>query len=212
LLLASVSAAVAIAACGGEAAQGSGPQVPGAPTATTEPKGSPTSSPTSAPTGAPTGKPGSPAFSGPMTNIEATKMAADLQALGLDMKNLPPLEKLDPKVLRKVMGTFTRSLGVQCSGCHSGENFAAPTPMKHVAAKMWNEWVRGYTTGGQPIYCDSCHQGREKLLDKHDKKALSAWMEANFVKKLDRRDGKAVECATCHGEEFDPDFLEKWKK
>jgi hypothetical protein len=197
-----------LAACGGPPGPGPGPAVPSAPTpsATTPP-----TAPPSATAGAATTKPAT-AFTGPMTKVEPSKLAADLQGLGLDTKNLPTLDKLDPKTLRKVMSTFTKSLGIQCGGCHSGDNFSAPTPMKNVARKMWNEWVRGYTLNGQPVYCDSCHQGREKFLDKRDKKALSAWMEANFVKQLDRKDKQPVECATCHGEDFDGDFLAKWSK
>ena len=48
--------------------------------------------------------------------------------------------------------------------------------------------------------------------DKGDKKALSAWMQDNLVAKLKRTDKKDHDCGTCHGENFDGDFLDKWKK
>lgn len=152
-------------------------------------------------------------FKGPMTPIADTQMLADLQAIGLDAKSLPPLEKLEPEKLRKVMKTFTKSLGVKCSDCHNEGDFSAPTPMKKIAAHMWNDFTRGLSTeSGAPIYCDSCHQGRRKLLDRSDKKALSKWMQANFVDKLKRRDKKEHGCETCHGDPFEGHILAQWTK
>ena len=55
------------------------------------------------------------------------------------------------------------------------------------------------------------HQGHMKFLDKTDKKALGKWMETNFVSPLKRLDKKDHACATCHGEDFDPKFLDKWE-
>jgi len=140
-------------------------------------------------------------------------MANDLQDLGLDLKNLPPLEKLEPNKLRKVMRTFTKSLGAKCADCHNESDYAAMTPMKKIALHMWNDFVRGLQfENGTALYCDSCHQGRMKFLDRHDKKALGAWMDKNFVDKEKRRDGKEHGCETCHGDPFDPVVLAKWTK
>ena len=47
--------------------------------------------------------------------------------------------------------------------------------------------------------------------DKSDKKALGAWMDSEFNKKM-KRGGKNQTCATCHGEPFVPEFIENWKK
>jgi hypothetical protein len=213
-LLASLALAAPLAACGGGMPQPpTAPGLPGEPTATPKATASAagTTTPPTASTGGAAASP-APAFTGPMGNLEASKLVGDLEGLGLDPRNLPALDKLDPKVLRKVMSTFTKSLGVQCGGCHAGDNFAAPTPMKNVARKMWNEYVRGHTMNGQPVYCDSCHQGHEKMLNRTDKKALSAWMEANFVKKLDRKDKKEIECGTCHGDPFEGSFLSAWRE
>ena len=141
-------------------------------------------------------------------------MAGDLAALGLDPKKLPPLGKLEPDKMRKVMKLMSSSLGVQCTHCHDGDDFHKQTPHKRVAERMWNEWVRGYVQAADaaPVFCDSCHQGKAKFLDKSDPKALAGWMKVNFVEKLKRTDGKENACATCHGEPFDGDFLEKWEK
>lgn len=137
-------------------------------------------------------------------------MVADLQGLALDPKNLPPIEKLDPKALRRVMKLIAKSLGATCGDCHREGDFALPTPRKKVAAKMWDEFVTKLALAdGTPLFCDSCHQGRTKQLDRTDKKALGRWMDANFVGKLKRKDDKDHECETCHVD-MDMRFLTKW--
>ena len=144
------------------------------------------------------------AFVGPMKPVAASTLVADLQALGLDPKNLPPLSKLEPDKLRKVMRTFTKALGARCADCHIESDFAASTPMKKIAAGHWDEFVRKLSTdAGAPVYCDSCHQARLKILDRTDKKALGAWMDSNFVDHFKRRDGKENGCETCHGDPFE---------
>lgn len=129
----------------------------------------------------------------------ASGMQAELNALGLDGTNLPPLEKLDPKALRGVMKLFARSLAVKCADCHQQGDFAAPTRRKKIATKMWNELAAKMTLAdGSALFCDSCHQGRTVLLDRTDKKALGKWMDASFVDGLKQKSGKATECETCH--------------
>jgi len=142
----------------------------------------------------------------------ASTMGTDLQALGLDPKNLPPIEKLDPKALRGVMKLLAKSLGGKCADCHSEGDFAAQTRRKKIATKMWDEFAAKLTTAdGAPVFCDSCHQGRIIQLDRTDKKALAKWMEASFVDGLKRNDGKAEECESCHvGMEMH--FLADWGK
>jgi hypothetical protein len=141
---------------------------------------------------------------------QPSALVLDVKAIGLDPRELAPLERLPPDKLRQVMQTFTKSLGVKCADCHL-DDFAAPTPKKRIAARMWDEFVRGLTfTDGTPVYCDSCHQGRAVLLDRRDQNALSDWMTANFVTNLQRRDGRPNGCPTCHGEKFDPRFLNAW--
>jgi hypothetical protein len=136
-------------------------------------------------------------------------LVADLQALGLDAKNLPPIEKLEPKTLRGVMKLLAKSLGAKCGDCHTEGDFAAQTRRKKIAAKMWDEFAARLSLGGQPLFCDSCHQGRIKQLDRSDKKALGKWMDANFAQKLVRKDGKDEACESCHVD-WDMTFLVKW--
>ncbi len=142
----------------------------------------------------------------------ATNMRVDLEALGLDMAHLPPLAMLEPRVLRKLMPLFTKSLGVTCNGCHA-DDIRASTPRKKVAEKMWNEFVvKLETTDQGPIFCDSCHQGRIPQLDRSDHEALSRWMDVTFTKGLSRRDGRENTCGTCHGDPRDDHFLSTWAR
>ncbi|HEX8789357.1 MAG TPA: cytochrome c3 family protein [Polyangiaceae bacterium] len=224
-------AGIVAAACGGAAQNGPvGTTMPtgsAAPspteTASATPTASASATPTSSATPATTATPGP----GPAPEVIEMKspipsaMVADLQALGLDAKNLPPIEKLEPKTLRGVMKLLAKSLGAKCADCHTEGDFAAQTRRKKIAAKMWDEFVaklslglgQGSQTnnqgGGQPLFCDSCHQGRIKQLDRSDKKALGKWMDANFAQKLVRKDGKDEACESCHVD-WDMTFLAKW--
>jgi hypothetical protein len=194
--------AIAGLACGGGQAGASGTQSPGGPGS------APSATSASGGPDEPHGKSVQADFHGAMTPIAATNMAGDIAALGLDTKGLPSLAKMDPKVLRKLMKTFTRALGAKCGDCHNEQDFAAPTENKKIADGMWDHFVRDMTAGdGGPVYCDSCHQGRMKMLDRTNKKLLSKWMEDNYVGKLQGKGGKANECGTCHGDPFEPDIF-----
>lgn len=128
-----------------------------------------------------------------------TAFVEDLRSLGIDVAHPPHLDKLNARALRGVMKLFARSLGVRCADCHEEGDFAAPTPRKKIATHMWNEFVAALTLhDGSPLFCDSCHQGRTKLLDRRDKKALSTWMDDHFVSDLARADGRSHDCETCH--------------
>jgi hypothetical protein len=202
-LLFGLSAAACIAAaCGGNTPEPVTPQ----PTAT-----APATGPASTGTVAPAGS-GAPAAASNNKPVTATAFAKDLADVGLDPKALPPLNKLNKDQLKKVMATFSKSLGWECKDCHGTKNFEAPHPMKKVAEHMWNDYLRGLSHSAGPLYCDSCHQGKAKYLDRSDKKALAGWMDAELTKKMKRVDGKEHSCATCHGDPFDPDFLDKYKK
>jgi len=225
--LAALLVLMAVAACGGGAGGAPPSQVgpvpagsgttpaPGTSASAGEPAGGlPATAPGASAT--PSG-PLSPASSVEMKPVVASAMVEDLRALGLDAKSLPPIEKLEPRTLRGVMKLMARSLGVKCGDCHQEGDFAAPTRRKKIAAHMWDEFAAKLALsapaapGGAapPVFCDSCHQGRVQLLDRRDKKALSKWMDDNFVTKLDRHDGKSVECETCHVD-MDMHFLAKW--
>jgi hypothetical protein len=149
-----------------------------------------------------------------MKPIAPSNMVAKLREIGLDPAALPPLNKLEPKMLRDVMNTFTKSLGVQCSHCHE-KDFKAPTAKKKIATHMWNDFTRSLAmaegpAAGGTLYCDSCHQGRAEFLDRSDLKQLGAWMQENYVDKLKRADKKDHDCSTCHGDPFEGKILKKW--
>lgn len=201
-----LAATTLAAACGGTAPT---PQAPEGPATSASASAAPSASASSAQAPSPL----QTDVAGPMTPLSDTTMAAELQALGLDPRALPPLNKLEPDKLRKVMRTFTKALGMRCGDCHVEADFAAPTPMKTIATHMWDDYVRPLKMeSGAPLYCDSCHHGAAKILDRHDKKALSAWMDANYVGKLDRKDGKDHGCETCHGDPFEGHILAGWTK
>jgi hypothetical protein len=210
---------VACAACGGAAGGAAPSQVPPAPSSAESPTTVGSGTPTE-PTAAGAGSASTPTGPTPaaveMKAPSPTAMADDLRALGLDAKNLPPIEKLEPRTLRGVMKLMARSLGVKCGDCHQEGDFAAPTRRKKVAAHMWDEFAAkmAFDTGagggaGGALFCDSCHQGRVQLLDRRDKKVLSKWMDDSFVAKLVQKDGKSMECETCHVD-MDMHFLAKW--
>lgn len=217
LLLASLLVA---AACGGAQPE---PTPPTSPTGTaigttapTSPTGTPTAPSVSAgDAGATTAPPTQPSNAKTKT-ITATEMGPALKELGLDVKSLPPLNKIPPDKIRKVMNTFTKALGTQCTGCHDGDDFKKATPNKKVAARMWNEFVRGYAfagEGGGAVYCDSCHGGKMTFLVRDPGlKELSKWMDENMVGKLKKPNGQAHSCETCHGDPIEGKFLHNWKK
>jgi hypothetical protein len=207
----------AAAACGG-GESGPGPQVPGtaAPSAdrsgvTAPPLGS--AAPAASGSAASVPPAGTaPPMMGPMTPITKSAFAEDLKKLGIDPLKPQPLNKLSPDTIRKLMPTFAKSLGVKCAACHDTDNFKTWTPKKRAASRMWNEFVVGMAMeDGSPLYCDSCHGGKMEFLDRHDKKALSGWMDANYVKKLKRTDKKEASCEGCHGDPFEARFLATWE-
>lgn len=189
---------------------------PPAPTSQPGPSASPATT-TTKPEGrtTPAGQPGADASShpaGPALTL-ASEQGGALRELSLDAASLPPLEKVDPDALRKLMKTFTKSLGVSCSYCHDTKDFRASTPRKKIATHMWNDYVRGLAASGdaRPLYCDSCHAGRPRFLDRRDPHALGAWMKENFVAKIARKDGAEHSCSTCHGTAFEGQiFAKRW--
>ena len=137
-------------------------------------------------------------------------MLSDLQTLGLDPESLSPIEKIEPRALRRVMKVLAKSLGAKCTDCHIEGDFATMTRRKRIAAKMWDGFVVNFTMAdGSAVFCDSCHKGRLLQLDRSDKKLLESEMDANFVHGLKRRDGADIACETCHAVKGMP-FLEKW--
>jgi len=209
LLLVAVLGPAVAAACGGggTGAQGTGPTAPPGSTSTGADAGMAATHPTG------TGSTGAvPAPRSANKPIAPSAMAAQLKELGLDPKKLPPIESLLANQKRDLMNTFTKAVGAQCKTCHDMDHLDAPTPMKKLTARMWNEWVRGVTfEDGSLVYCDSCHQGRLEFLERHDKKTLQDWMADNFVSKLKRVDAKDQSCERCHGDKMEMHFLAQWR-
>jgi hypothetical protein len=209
----------ALAACGG-GATGPGPAVPGSGSASTSAaSGSASTAPASSGSVAASASASTSVAPPPghMKQPVGSQMGTELTALGLDPKNLPVMSKLEPDKLRKVMKLISKSLGLQCNGCHL-EDAAAATPRKRAAEKMWDEYLRGFAMAdGTPLFCDSCHQGAVVILDRTDKRALGKWMEAAFVGKLKAKaQGKQapadLECASCHSEDHEMHFIDLWKQ
>jgi hypothetical protein len=150
---------------------------------------------------------------GEMKPLTPSRLAASLAAVGLDARNLPPLEQLDKSQRLLVMETFSDSLGIPCSGCHSDPDFRADTRRKRVSKRMWNEIVRGLAfDNGDALYCDSCHNGKLFLLDRSNKDRVADYMSAEFVGRLKRTNGKDHDCGTCHGDPPEFDFLGAWRE
>lgn len=183
------------------------------------PSASATCEPSPAPVEEPPENAKLPPFLGPMVLIRPSTMLDRLRAVGLDPKKLPPFAELDRRQLGAVMKTFADSLGLKCIGCHDlnsferREDFRRPSPRKHAAKRMWDDFVRVLTLeDGSPLYCDSCHQGSVQTLDRRDKGLVSSFMDDVFVGKLKRIDAKEHDCGTCHGDPPDFKFLAGWRK
>jgi hypothetical protein len=223
-LLALVALEVLAAACGAaqplprgpEAAEPAGGDAGGSnpPRAESAVSGAPEAPPSSSGVAAPPSAP-SPQIEPGAARVEMmapsrTAFVGELQALGLDPSSLPAIEKLEPKALRGAMKLFAKSLGIKCADCHQEGDFAAPTRRKKIAARMWNEFAAKLSLAdGSPLFCDSCHRGRTRLLDRRDKQSLSHWMDANFVAGLARKNGATHDCETCHVD-MDMTFLAAW--
>lgn len=153
-----------------------------------------------------------PRGQGAMHEVRATEMSQALAAIGLDPKNLPPIESLDRVRKLRLMKTFTESLGIACVDCHAGLDFAADTRRKRVAKRMYNEITRVLALeNGDPVYCDSCHQGSLFILDRRDRTKVAAFMSDVLVDKMKRVDDKDHACETCHGNPPEFTFLTAWR-
>ena len=59
------------------------------------------------------------------------------------------------------------------------------------------------------MFCDSCHQGKAKVLNRSDLKAVGKFMDEEYVGHLARTDKKDHGCATCHGDTMEMKIFEK---
>ena len=206
------------AACGPPPPVDTPPSPTGAPSVVTPPTATPTSAaialPTAVPTVAPTAPiplpPGMPVTSAPLT---ATKFAAELKKLGFDgTKPMADLEKMDLPTKKKLMPLFQKALGYEsCTGCHAAEgDYHTSTRAMKISRKMWSQFVAAARDEkGGMLFCDSCHNGATKILNRMDRKVVGKFMHENYVAKMTRADKQENGCATCHGTPMQPDIIEK---
>lgn len=136
-----------------------------------------------------------------------TQMLSDLQTIGIDITKDTDLAALDIDKKKKVMKLFVKSLGTDCGECHA-DDFKEDTVNKRIARHMWSDFVAKLRDAqGNPIFCDTCHQGKAKIINRDDDKVLAGFMKANYVEKMQRADKAEHKCATCHGEPFQPDIF-----
>ena len=145
---------------------------------------------------------------------------ADLRAIGLDPKKLVPLASMTIDQKKKLMPLFVSSLGYAsgsaagsngqgCAGCHTAD-FEAETTNKAIARQMFDRWSVGLESeGGGTVFCDSCHDGRAKVIDRGDSEALRAFMKTEYQDKLEKHDGEGASCATCHGKDLEIEIFAK---
>src|SRR5260370_16952092 len=110
-----------------------------------------------------------------MQPVVPSTMERELAAAGLDPGHLPAFEEIRPKELRRVMSTFTRSLGVPCTGCHDASDYRLPTSAKRITIQMWNQMSRPYSVEHKPLFSDSSHHGQPPFLDRRDNKPYSPY-------------------------------------
>src|SRR5438552_3573380 len=114
------------------------------------------------------------------------------------------MPKTDKRALGLLLATTSLGCALAAACGPSAPPAASPTAAAPSASAMWTHFVQGLRAkGGGALFCDSCHQGRQKLLARGDKKALAKFMEANYQDKLERADKKDHSCETCHSDPFE---------
>jgi hypothetical protein len=184
---------------------------PPAVTPSAAPSATPSAAPSVAPTAAPAALPqGMPAKSAPLA---ATRYPDELKKLGFDGKKaIPDLEKLDLATKKKLMPFFQKALGYEsCTGCHAADgDYHTSTRNMKITRKMWSQFVSVLRDEkGGLVFCDSCHNGATKILNRVEKKEVGKFMHENYVAKLVRADKQENGCATCHSKPMEPLIIEK---
>lgn len=86
------------------------------------------------------------------------------ETAGEKFKNIKVLNDMPADELGKVMNIMTSSLGVNCSFCHTGNDFAKDGNEHKVVArdmiKMTFDLNAKYFKGEQEVTCNTCHHGR----------------------------------------------------
>jgi Cytochrome c7 and related cytochrome c len=203
----SISLAV-VAACGSPPPASPPPTPPPAASASpssTSPVPAPTASAAPSSNPAPTPSVGL----GNTMPIQPSKLVEDAKRLGIDFKQTFASMSLQQK--KRVMPLFVKSLGYDgCTGCHVEGDFEKETRNMKVARAMWDHFVVGLRDAqGAPLFCDSCHGGRAKTLDRSSPDGIKKVMETDYQGKLTRADKKPHDCSGCHGNPPELKVIEK---
>jgi hypothetical protein len=134
-----------------------------------------------------------------------------VKKLGVDISKSRDLAKIPVQTKKKLMPFFQKSLGFDaCTGCHVDGDFKKDTRNMKITREMWEHFVADMRDEkGGHIFCDSCHVGSAKNLNRDDKDAIKKFMEDEYEHKLTRADKKENECGTCHGDTMELKIIEK---
>ncbi|HRI65047.1 MAG TPA: hypothetical protein PK156_12450 [Polyangium sp.] len=145
------------------------------------------------------------------TPIRASTMLEDAKKAGLDLKKIPDFDKMPLATKKKLMPLFQKAMGyADCQGCHVKDDFKAETRHLKITRGMWKHFVvEVRDEKGGAVFCDSCHEGSDKNLDRSDRKAMEKFMEDEYEHKLTRADKKEMECTTCHTDTMEMKIIEK---
>lgn len=165
------------------------------------------------PDATPEKKPDAPpaAAAKPSTKLRASAMLEDVKKIGLDIKKLPEFDKMPLAQKKKLMPLFQKAMGfADCQGCHVKDDWKAETRNLKITRGMWKHFVVAVRDEkGGPVFCDTCHDGSPKNLDRSDHKAMEKFMEDEYEHKLTRADKKEMECTTCHSDSMEMKIIEK---
>jgi hypothetical protein len=181
------------------------------------PGGAASAAPHAAPAASEAPQVGAVPAGGPATNtpVGPSKYIDDVKRIGIDLKKATELEKIGLSDKKKLMPFFQKSMGYDaCTGCHAeGGDYKQVTRNMKITRGMWKSFVVALRDDkGNAVFCDSCHQGKAKVLNRSDKKALQKFMEDEYEHKLTRADKKDNACTSCHGDEMETKIIEKiWK-
>lgn len=143
--------------------------------------------------------------------IRASAMLEDVKKAGIDLKKIPDFDKMPLATKKKLMPLFQKSLGfADCQGCHVKDDFKAETRNLKITRGMWKHFVVAVRDEkGGAVFCDTCHEGSPKNLDRSDRKAMEKFMEDEYEHKLTKADKKEMECTTCHTDTMEMKIIEK---
>lgn len=198
----------------GEPTSSAAPETSAAPTTSAAPETT-SAAPTSAPTqtSAPAGTQAPAAGAPPGPPFMASKMGDELKKAGFDLAKLPPkIDKMSDAQKKKIMPLFVKALGYEgCNGCHADGDFKKKTRNLKIAEHMYDEFVVALRDekNAATVFCDSCHQGKAKMLNRSDKKAVGKFMDEQYVGHMARADKKSHECGTCHGDTMEMAIFDK---